>query len=57
MNYLCNTLLPNDKVHPIPADSCKTVKPIPVSDRVIEIDVAPIITNASTDSYIVFRVL
>ena len=54
MINLCNTLLPNDRVHAIPADIGKTSKPIPVTDKVIEVDVAPIITILSTDSNIVF---
>ena len=29
---LCNTLLPNDKSHAIPADIGKLIKPIPVID-------------------------
>ena len=57
MNNLCNILLPNDRVHAIPADIGKIIKPIPVTDRVIEVDVAPMITILSTDSNIVFRVL
>ena len=52
----CNTLLPNDRVQAIPADIGKLFKPIPVFDRVIEVDVAPMITIESTDSNIVFRV-
>ena len=57
MINLCNTLLPNDKPQSIPADIGKTIKPIPVTDRVIEVDVAPMITILSTDSKIVFKVL
>ena len=44
-------------MHAIPADIGKIIKPIAVIDRVIEVDVAPIITIVSTDSNIVFRVL
>ena len=44
-------------MHAIPSDIGKKIKPIAVIDRVIEIDVAPIITIVSTDSNIVFRVL
>ena len=44
MINLCNILLPNDKVHAIPADIGKIIKPMPVIDRVIEVDVAPMIT-------------
>ena len=57
MTDLCNTLLPNDKVQAIPADIGRIIKPKPVIDRVIEIDVAPMITIESTDSNIVFSVL
>ena len=57
MIILCNTLLPNDKVQAIPADIGKVIKPTPVTDKVIEVDVAPMITIESTDSKIVFRVL
>ena len=54
---LCNTLLPNDKVQAEPADIGETIKPITVIDRVIEVDVAPMITIESTDSIIVFSVI
>ena len=57
MINLCNALLPYDIVHAIQADIGKTIKPIPVIDRVVEIDVAPMITMLSTDSNTVFRVL
>ena len=57
MITLCNTLLPNDRVHAIPADIGKIIEPIPVIDRVIEVDVAPMIMILSTDSNIVFRAL
>ena len=57
MINFCNILLPNDKVQPIPTDFGKIIKPTPVIDRVIELDVAPTITIESTDSNIVFRVL
>ena len=57
MINLCNTLLPNDKVQAIPADIGRIIKPKPVVDRVIEVDVAPMVTIESTDSNIVFRVL
>ena len=56
MINLCNTLLPSDKPQAIPADMGKIIKPIPVIDRFIESDVAPMITLLSTDSNIVFRV-
>ena len=54
MINLCDTLLPSDKVHAFPADISKRIKPRPVIDRVIEIDVAPIITIPWTDSITVF---
>ena len=57
MINLCNILLPNDRVQAIPADIGKIIKPTPVTDKAIEVDVNPIITILSTDSSIVFRVL
>ena len=57
MNILSNILLRKDKPQAIPADIGKTIKPIPVIDRVIDVDVAAMITILSTDSYIVFSVL
>ena len=54
---LCNTLLPIDKVQAITADIGKMIKPTPVTDMVIEVDVAPLITQLSTDSNTVFKVL
>ena len=57
MINLCNTLLPNDRVQAIPADIGKIIKPTPVIDIVIEVDVAAMITIESTDSNIVFKVL
>ena len=57
MITLCKILLPIDRVQAIPADIGKTIKRIPVIDRVIEVDVAPMITTESTDSNIVFNVL
>ena len=57
MINLCNALLPNDKPQAIPADIGKIIKPTPVTDRVIEVDVAVMITILSTDSNTVFRVL
>ena len=56
MKNLCNNLLLNDRVQAIPADIGKIIKLIPVIDRVIEVDVAAMITIESTDSNIVFRV-
>ena len=57
MINLCNTLLANDRVQAIPADIGKIDKPKPIFDRVIEVDVAPMITKLSTDSNIMFRIL
>ena len=57
MIILCITLLPNDRVQATPADIGKIIKSTPVTDKVIEVDVAPMITIESTDSNIVFRVL
>ena len=56
MNNLCNALLPNDRVHAIPADVGKLNKPKPVIDKVMEVDVAAIIKIPSIVSNIVFRV-
>ena len=50
-------MLPKDKPQAIPADIGKTINPIPVIDRVIEVDVALMMTILSTDSNIVIRVL
>ena len=50
MINLCNNLLHNDRVQAIPADIGKTIKPMPVTHRVIEVDVAAMITILSTDS-------
>ena len=57
MINLCNTFLPNDKIQAIPADNGKIIKPKPLTGRLVEIDVAPMITIESTDSKTVFRVL
>ena len=57
MVNLCNILLHNDEVQANAADVGKIVKTTPVTDKVIEFDVAPMITIASTYSNIVFRVL
>ena len=56
MINLCNTLLHQDRVHPITADIGKTMKPKAVIDRFIEVDSAAIITIVSTDSNIMIRV-
>ena len=56
----CITLSPNGKTHANPADIGKKISPIPVIDRVIEFDVASILTIVSfdsNDSKIVFSVL
>ena len=50
MIKLCNTLLPNDRVQAIPADMDKIIRPTSVTDKVIEVDVSPMITILSTDS-------
>ena len=57
MIIFCNTLLPIDRVHANPADIGKIIRPVPVIDRVIKVDVAAIVTIVSTDSNFVFRVL
>ena len=44
MINFCNTLLPNDRVQAIPADIGKIIKPIPVTDSVIEVDVVAMMT-------------
>ena len=56
MINLCNTLLLKGMVQAIPAENGKTIKPIPVIDRVIEVDVAPMIILLSFDPSTVFRV-
>ena len=55
MNNLCNIWLPNDRVQAIPADMGKIIKPTPVTDNVIDVDVAAMITILSIDSNTVFR--
>ena len=57
MINLCNIFLPNDRVQAIPADIGRIIKPKPVTDGVIEVDVAAMMTIESTDSNTVFRVL
>ena len=57
MFNLCNTLLPNEKAQATPADIGNTIKPIPLTDEVIEVDVAAMITILSADYNTVFRVL
>ena len=53
----CNILLHNDRVQAIPTDIGKLIKPTPVTVKVIDVDVAPMITIESTDSNIVLKVL
>ena len=52
-----NTLLPKDKAQADAVDIGITIKPIPVRDNVIELDVVAIITNVSNDFSIVVIVL
>ena len=56
MINLCNTLLDIDRAQAIPSDMGKTIKPIPIIDKVIEVDFAAMITIESTDSKTVFRI-
>ena len=51
------TLLPIDNPHAVAVDFGITIKPIRVRDKVIELDVATIITNVSNDFNIVVIVL
>ena len=57
MSIFCIILSAIDREQAIPDDVRKTIKPTPVIDRLIEVDVAPMITIVSTDSNIVFRAL
>ena len=57
MIILCNTLLPNDGVQAILTQIGKIIRPIPVIDEVIDVDVAAKTKIVSTDSIIVLRVL
>ena len=50
-------MLANDRAHATPAEIGTTFNPTPIADNVTDVVVAPTITNVSTDSYIVFRVL
>ena len=52
-----STLLPIDNAQADAVDIGITIKPIPVSDYVIELDVVAIITNVSNDFSIVVIVL
>ena len=54
MINLCNILLPKDRPQAIPADIGNTINPIPVTDRVIEVDVAPMITMLSCSQILSF---
>ena len=52
-----STLLPIDKPHAVAVDIGITINPIPVRDKVIELEVVAIITNVSNDFSIVVIVL
>ena len=56
MIHLCITLLPNDRGQAMLVDIGIIIKPTPVTDKVIEVDVSPIIMIDSTDSNNVFGV-
>ena len=56
MTNLCNILLPKDRPQAIPADFGRITNPKPVTDSVIESEVAAMITIVSTDSNTVFKV-
>ena len=43
-------MLPNDRVQAIPADIGKLVRPIPIKDKVLEVDVGSILTIVFVDS-------
>ena len=55
MINLCNILLPKDRAQAIPADIGRIIKPTPVTDSVIDVEVA-MITILSTDFNMVFRI-
>ena len=57
MINLCSILLPKDRPQAIPADIGKTIKPIPVTDNVIDVEAVVMIAIESTDSNTVFRIL
>ena len=57
MINLCNILLPSDKPQAMPADMGKIINAKPVTHKVIEVEVAAMITILSTDSNTVFKVL
>ena len=46
-------MLPTDRVHAIPGDIGRIIKQTQIIDKLIEVDVAPIITIVSTDSKLV----
>ena len=50
INYSYITLIPVIKLHAPPIDSCKTIKPTPKSDNVIEVVIEAILTHFSTDN-------
>ena len=50
MIIFCNTFLPNDRIHTNSAVIGKIFKPIPVVERVAEVDVTPKMTFLFTDS-------
>ena len=52
-----STFLPIDKPHAVAVDIGTTINPIPVRDKVIELEVVAIITNVSNDFSIVVIVL
>ena len=56
MNISHFTLLPIDNLHAVAVDIGIAIKPIPVEDKVIELDVA-LITNVLNDFIIVINVL
>ena len=51
------TLIPIDNQHAIAVDIGVAINPIPVRDKVIELDVVAIVTNVSNDFNIVVNVL
>ena len=52
-----NNLLLIDKLQAMAADTGTIINPIPVEDKLKDVEVAPIITKLSTDLNIVVRVL
>ena len=52
-----NTSLPTDNPHAVAVDIGVAIKPIPVRDNVIELDVVAINKNVSNDFYTVVIVL